>query len=438
MFSDLGIAANIVQSDRGFDTNFLNTAWTLQVVRGFILWFASCLLALPYANLFYSNDAQCEQLVFLVPVASFIAVINGFQSTNTALWYKKMEFRSVAFLDLVSQIVALGVTLTWAWLNPSIWALVVGLLAGATTKLIISHQCNATIKHEFCLQRDSLRELVHFGKWVFLSTLFTFIAGNLDRIILGRVLSLGDLGLYSIASVFCRAPLNLITKLSGSVLYSAFATHKNNSVHLSRILLRSREGVLALGGGACVSLAIGSRLFFQSLWDARYHDAASIVHWLTIYIWSLILVASFDRFPLALGNSRALFYSNVIRASGIIISVFGYNVAGIPGFVLGLTCGSIFTHIQLLYHARPVQKQIVSQSLTATLIWLIIGTTGIMISEFCRAHSSFQMFAIVTVALALAPPMLVISYAWKRFVDVIRKTRNSDKTIGVQCNRFCR
>src|SRR5690606_37481258 len=49
MFSDLGLAPNIIQSKRGLDPRFLNTAWTIQVLRGLVLWVVSCLIALPMA-----------------------------------------------------------------------------------------------------------------------------------------------------------------------------------------------------------------------------------------------------------------------------------------------------------------------------------------------------------------------------------------------------
>ncbi len=35
LFSDVGIRPSIIRSERGEDPLFLNTAWTLQVIRGF-------------------------------------------------------------------------------------------------------------------------------------------------------------------------------------------------------------------------------------------------------------------------------------------------------------------------------------------------------------------------------------------------------------------
>ena len=45
----VGIGPTIIQNKRGDDPTFLNTAWTLQVVRGFILWLGCLAVAWPGA-----------------------------------------------------------------------------------------------------------------------------------------------------------------------------------------------------------------------------------------------------------------------------------------------------------------------------------------------------------------------------------------------------
>ncbi len=37
LFSDLGIRQSIIQNNRGMDCDFLNTAWSLQILRGCLL-----------------------------------------------------------------------------------------------------------------------------------------------------------------------------------------------------------------------------------------------------------------------------------------------------------------------------------------------------------------------------------------------------------------
>src|SRR4051812_45253512 len=54
MFSDLGIRQCVVHHARGDDPDFLNTAWTLQILRGLLLWGLSAALAAPVAA-FYGD-----------------------------------------------------------------------------------------------------------------------------------------------------------------------------------------------------------------------------------------------------------------------------------------------------------------------------------------------------------------------------------------------
>ena len=46
LLSDMGLRQNIIQSHRGDDPAFLNTAWTVQIIRGFVLFALTLLLAL--------------------------------------------------------------------------------------------------------------------------------------------------------------------------------------------------------------------------------------------------------------------------------------------------------------------------------------------------------------------------------------------------------
>src|SRR5262245_66533122 len=46
MFSDAGLKQNVIQSNRGNDPAFLNTAWMIQILRGVLLWFFALCAAL--------------------------------------------------------------------------------------------------------------------------------------------------------------------------------------------------------------------------------------------------------------------------------------------------------------------------------------------------------------------------------------------------------
>src|SRR5271170_1085707 len=69
LFSHLGLEDSVIQNPRGDEPVFLNTAWTLQVVRGTGLWVITVLVAWPVA-LFYHEP----RMIALFPVLGFGSV----------------------------------------------------------------------------------------------------------------------------------------------------------------------------------------------------------------------------------------------------------------------------------------------------------------------------------------------------------------------------
>ncbi|MCZ0901732.1 oligosaccharide flippase family protein, partial [Microcoleus sp. HI-ES] len=77
LFTDIGLGPSIIQNKRGEDPQFLNTAWTLQVIRSFFVWICLVIITQPVAN-FYEDP----RLLWLVPIIGINSLIGGFKSTS--------------------------------------------------------------------------------------------------------------------------------------------------------------------------------------------------------------------------------------------------------------------------------------------------------------------------------------------------------------------
>jgi len=403
MFSDIGIGPAIIQNPRGDDPEFLNTAWTIQVIRGFALGVAACILAWPFAAVFARNDPAAWQLVSLLPVVGFGAVLNGFNSTALATLNRDLRLGRLTALEISSQVVSLAVMVGWALLSPTVWAMVAGGLAAAVYRLVASHRLVPGVRVRFGWDRACARELIRFGKWIFLSTVFTFLALNLDKLILGNVLTLADLGLYSIAFVFGKVALYVSTRLGSAVLFPVYSKFQHEPARMMSVALRSREVVLWAGVAVSLCLAVGSPLFFETLWDARYHGAGAIAQWLSLYIWAMILMLTMDRIPLAMGNSRALFVANVLRTAGVGAAVGGYLLWGLPGFIVGLAAGPAIAHAYLVAHIPERRIELSMQSVRFTVAGLAYGVPAVLAANTVASDASAWLHAGVVGALAAGP-----------------------------------
>jgi O-antigen/teichoic acid export membrane protein len=409
MFSDLGIKPAIIQSTRGDDPDFLNTAWTMQIIRGFVLWICACILAWPFAAFYAQTDPLAWQLLYLLPIVGATAVIEGFNSTALATLNRKIELGKITMLALSSQIVSVCVMIAWALIHPTIWAVVAGAFAYTIYKLFMSHRLVPGHRCRITWNADCARELFSFGKWIFLSTIFTFFALNLDKLVLGKLVSLHDLGIYAIALVFAKAALSVSNRLGSAVLFPVYAHYKGDTRHMMSIAVRARESILWVGGAVSVAFAIGAPVFFETLWDPRYHEAGAVAQWLSIYIWTTILGDTMTRIPLALGNSRALFFANVPRCAGIVFAVGGYVYAGLPGFVAGLAMGPLLAQLFLLRHVPHGRASLVRQGLRHSVLFGTYGVTAITATRWL-AESGDVWLWMTSVAGFAAMPVLLASY----------------------------
>src|SRR2546430_1956419 len=77
MLTDVGVQTGIIQSRHGGDANYLNSAWTVQVIRGLVLCLIAAMLGWPI-SLLYKEPT----LIWLLPAAGLAIAVMGWKSTN--------------------------------------------------------------------------------------------------------------------------------------------------------------------------------------------------------------------------------------------------------------------------------------------------------------------------------------------------------------------
>lgn len=335
MFSDIGIGPSIIQNEKGDEPTFLNTAWTMQVIRGFIIWLIVCIGAYPYSQ-FYG-----ESLLFaLLPVAGITAIISGFNSTSLFTANRRINLSRVTILDLFAQITSILIMVSWVLIHPTVWGLVAGGIAGALVKLLLSHIWLGEIKNKFHWDKDAASRLFKFGKWILISTALTFFAAQMDRLLLGFLMGTAALGIYSIAAMFNTTAGAAIQMLGSKVLFPYFSqlARENDDIKLYQTLRKTRI-IIILGGWLSSVLLISFGAFLiEMLYDERYSDAVWMIQILPLGTLVGILSLSYQNVLLAKGYSS---YITAILAIQLILQAsvitIGYHLNGIVGIIIGLS-----------------------------------------------------------------------------------------------------
>ncbi|MBW2420445.1 MAG: oligosaccharide flippase family protein [Deltaproteobacteria bacterium] len=348
MLSDVGIAASVVQNPRGEEPAFLRTAWSFQVVRGFFLWFIASSLASVMAGVY-----QQPELHVLIPVAGLTVLMAGFNSISLARKKRRIELGRLAAIQISGRLSAVIVMITWSLISPSVWALVAGSLVGAFTKLLLSHTILGGTTLRFGWDRESVRQLFDFGKWIFVSTILAFLAGQADRLIFGRLLPIATLGVYSIALMFAAIPTQLIWAIGNMVLFPTFSRSANSSRSFEATYRSALRPLYVLGALPVACLAAAGPALIDALYDPRYADAGWMLQPLAFATWVQILQTVSGAALMAVGEPRRLALGNGSKFAAMLVLVpSGFIFFGPMGGICGLAAAETFRYAVLAHGVR--------------------------------------------------------------------------------------
>jgi len=341
MFSDMGTGPSIIQNKRGDEPAFLNTAWTLQVIRGFTLFAITVLISVPIA---YMYDEP--SLISLMPVAGLAAVISGFNPTKLVTANRKLFLGKLTIIEITSQIVSVGVLILLAWLMRSVWALVFGGILAQITKLVLIHRFIPGPTNRFLWDSDSLKSLVHFGKWIFLSSIVGFFVQQGDKLVLATFMTTAELGVYSIAFFLASAPWALNLKLNQLIFFPIYSQLKGlNSEQLRPKILKARLAVCGLLIPPLLILMLFGNHIVMFLYDDRYWGAGWMIQILSMG-YAISVGTNIGPFYLAQGNSKLFLIIVVVKAllMGLCMILGGY-LYGVTGVVFGIAASNFVFYI---------------------------------------------------------------------------------------------
>jgi O-antigen/teichoic acid export membrane protein len=284
LFTDIGIGQNVIASPRGWDPTYYNTAWTMQMLRGFIL--ALLFLALmPALSYFYADPT----LNAVFPVLSALFILSGMHSIGLTLSVKAMKVKELAKYDVIATGLGSVVALAIAWVFPTVWGLIAGNVAATVVSSTLSYFVWPNLKFQLRLDRQSVREIFSFGKWIFLSSIIFFLAAHFDRLVLSKYVSLAALGVYGVARSLGDIFGQLTTRLGNSIIFPSISSANFEGKDLRRKIGGHRFLFLGLAAAA-ISLFIAlSDVLIRVLYDDRYLAAGQVLPWVGLSTWLLVI-----------------------------------------------------------------------------------------------------------------------------------------------------
>jgi lipopolysaccharide exporter len=270
-----GINITILQSEKKIDY-FLDTAWVIAIVRGFLISFIMILMGLGMSR-FYQEPI----LIYLVPFAALVPIIKGFINPSIVLLQKELRFFHDSLYRFSLTAVEISAAVLLAWYYTSVMALIAALIVAAIFEVIMSFVIFST-RPAFRYLHQRARLIFENAKSLNLTAVLTYLNENIDDFILGRILGTFRLGLYHNAYALGHKPNYMIASATVHSTLPVYIKIAQEPGRLRRAFLRATGVTMGLAILATLPLFVAPDLIVRTLLGEQWLAIIPAVPWLAL------------------------------------------------------------------------------------------------------------------------------------------------------------
>lgn len=228
---DSGFANALIRKP-DLNENDLSTAFYFNIVVGLVSYII-LFLASPLIAVFFNTPI----LSILLKVTALVVFINSLGIVQQALMTKKMDFKTLAVITVISTIVSGAGGIWMAYSGYGVWALVFQQVASATIRSILLWG----LGHWHPLRvwsRSSFNYLWSFGSKVVVIGFLDTIYNNIYAFVIGKMYNAKDLGNYTRAHQFADLPVNNLNGIIAKVTFPLLSEVQDDNARLHSIYLK--------------------------------------------------------------------------------------------------------------------------------------------------------------------------------------------------------
>ena len=175
-------------------------------------------LMTPLVAAFYHE----ERLNQILPVLTIPVILSAFHQIPYTLVMRQMNYKPGALISVGAALVGSLGTLTVALLDGGVWALIAGqIIIAAVTA--IGFNILSPFLHLPSFNFAGMSSIASFGAKIIFQRIAWWLYSSIDQILIGRLLSTADLGIYFLALHLSSIPRDKIAGIINEVAYPAFS-----------------------------------------------------------------------------------------------------------------------------------------------------------------------------------------------------------------------
>lgn len=346
-FTEVGLKQSVIQNKKGEDEEFLNAVFWISSLRGLGLYVIAALLSPLICDFFRKPEA-----VNILRVGFLVLIFTGCQNPRVYVLEKQLRFKRWVILMQTAGIAGVIVSVAGAFVWNDIRALILGYLTEFFVRTGVSYVAYP-FRPLFKINRECLREISTFSKRIFGLPVLMILFVQADTFIVGRVLSLGVLGMYGLTRDLADIPNKVFTRI-GPIFLPTFSIIQDESDRLLRLLTSIMKVLGTFGIPFFATIMLFSRETLELAYG--FKDSSLVLPFNILCVYCLVMISSSINMNIyiALGEPQIQRTAAVVRTASFLLMIYpmtkGLGLIGAASScVFAAGCGFI---VQLIYLNR--------------------------------------------------------------------------------------
>lgn len=392
VIGDLGFSAALIQREK-IEPRHLTAVYWLNIASGIVLTVIFYVVA-PLIADFYAEP----RLNLITKLASISFLVTSFTMTQKALLSRRMNFRLISIIEIVSVFIAGIIAIVMAFFGFGVWSLVwQTVLVSLFSSLLLWWA--VAWRPTLSFDKTAVQELFGYSGNLMGFNVFNYWSRNADNLLIGRFLGAAALGIYSTAYSFMLLPLSQVTRMISRVMFPTLSRVQKDKVRVKRIYLQAVSAIALFTFPLMIGLLVVAKDFVLAIYGEKWID---LIRPLQI----LSLVGMYQ----SVGATVGWIYQSQGRTDLMFRWGLFAGLAGIGSFVIGIYFGTV--------EAVAISYAL----LNALLVFWLINIPGKLIDlNFGEVVTSLSgvFICAATMGLLVFIMGLIIPNAWNHLVRLM-------------------
>ncbi|SQH77492.1 putative Colanic acid exporter [Shewanella benthica] len=275
LLSDMGMSSAVIYN-KTLTESQLSQIQTINILLGVTLTIFVVILSGLISSFYDVNSLE-----FLIKTVAPVFFIRSVGLQSYALCQRDLDFKSVAKIEILSSVVGFVILLICLFFSLQVYSVVFSILVSSFVFTVLSiFYCKLKFAISAVIKLSEIRKPLSYGIYQSADNLMNYISSQFDSIVIGKLLGMETLGVYSyLKELLFKPSLQVVNLVFNRMLFPVLSSFQNDNLKGKVYLQASKSISIANITMYSIMFLFGSEIlhFFYGIEWVDYLDIFRIM-----------------------------------------------------------------------------------------------------------------------------------------------------------------